>query len=132
MGPLGKIIAVALAAAIFCSVLKDQNKAISMVLSVAGCILIVLVGLPFLNPVIDVIKKLRDLSGVDDSLYVPVIKVVGISLAAGLAESVCQDSGEAALSRAVHQMAVLLAVYASLPLITAVLELMESLIGGGM
>ena len=47
-----------------------------------------------------------------------------------IAAGVCSDAGEQALENAVELTASILAVYAALPLLTAVLDLLQEMLGG--
>ena len=57
-------------------------------------------------------------------------KVAGISLITELAETVCADAGESALGRMLRLCGAAAALYTALPLFSAVLELLEKLMGG--
>ena len=58
-------------------------------------------------------------------------KIVGISLLSSIMTGICTDAGETALGKTLEITGILLCVYVTLPLILAVIELVEKLIGGG-
>ena len=60
----------------------------------------------------------------------PVLNVVGIGFVSQIASAVCEDSGEKALGQSVEIACAILALYVSIPLISAVLDLLENMLRG--
>jgi stage III sporulation protein AD len=66
----------------------------------------------------------------EDEIVSPMLKVAGVGLMTQVAAGICQDAGENALGKTVELCGTVLAMYAALPLLLAVLELVESMMGG--
>ncbi len=125
-----KISALAVLAAVLCVLLRQNEKVSALALSVLACVSVLILGFQFMQPVWSIVERLRELSGLSNGLTAPLFKVVGIGLLTQIAGSVCTEAGEASLAKAVEISGTLLSVYASLPLLAAVLSLVEKLIGG--
>lgn len=130
MEAAGKIAALAIVSAVLCVLIRENQKPVSILLSLFGCIGLILIGFAFFEPVIAVLDKLADLSGVEDEIVAPMLKVAGVGLLTQISAGICTDAGEGALAKSVELVGTVLAMYASLPLILAVLELVEKMMGG--
>jgi len=129
MDTVFQIAGLGLVAACLCLVVRPQSGAVGMLLSLAACIGILMVGIRFFSPVLTVVEQLRGLTGISDAATAPMLKVAGIGILTQVSGAVCEDAGEQALRRAVEIGGMFLALYVSLPLLTAVLELMEETLG---
>ena len=127
-----KISIVAVLAAVLCVLLRQNERALTLVLSVLTCVIILVLGFRFLCPIWTVIQKMESLSGLGADVTKPLLKVVGIGLMTQITGSICADAGEASLSKAVETGGTILSVYASLPLLNGILTLVEELLGGGL
>lgn len=99
-------------------------------LSLLVCVGILVLGLRFLSPVWVVLEQLKRLSGLSDAVTAPLLKVTGIGILTQVAGGVCADAGETSLTKAVELTGSFLALYAAIPLLSSVLELLEQLLGG--
>lgn len=127
-----KISAIAVLAAVLCVLVRQNEKATGLALSILTCVTVLVLGFRFLQPIWSIADKLRELSGLSNSLVSPLFKVVGIGLLTQIAGSVCSEAGETSMAKAVEISGAVLAVYTSLPLLAAVLSLVEKLIGGSL
>ena len=122
--------ALAVVTAVLCVVIRQSSKPLALLLTLAACVGIFLLGLKFLAPIRTVAQQLQRLSGLSDAVTGPLWKVVGIGLLTQTAAGLCTDAGESALARTVELSGSLLALYAALPLLSSVLTLLEQLLGG--
>lgn len=125
-----KITALALVTVVLCVLIRENQKPLSVLLSLLACVGIMLLGIAILDPILEVFKKFAGLSGMEDEVVSPMLKVAGIGLMTQIAAGICQDAGESALGKTVELCGTVLSMYAALPLLLAVLELVESMIGG--
>lgn len=125
-----QIASLAVMAAILSVVVREHQKPLALLLSLGGCVLILVCAMKFLQPVLQVVQQLRELTGLRDAVTAPLIKVTGIGLLTQAAGSVCADAGEKALEKAVEISGTLLGLYAALPLLSSVLALLEEMLGG--
>ena len=125
-----QIAALAVVAAVRCVILRSYTDMFGMLLSLAGCVLVLVLALRFFSPILVLVEKLRALTGLADAVTEPVLKIVGIGILTQLSGSVCRDAGESSLAHTVELGGTILSLYASSPLMSAVLELMEEMLNG--
>lgn len=130
MDTMFKLATLAILASILCLLLRQGEKPISLVLSLLACTVIIGLALRFIRPAWEIVEQLQTLSGLDEEVTAPLLKAVGIGMLTQIAGCVCTDAGESSLAKAVELSGTVLAVYVSLPLLSAVLSLVETLIGG--
>ena len=130
MEQIMKIAAVAILASAFSILVGQREKIMALLLSLAACLVILVLGIRFLEPVRSVLEQLEDLSGLSAVVTAPLMKVTGIGLLTQIACGVCADAGENALAKIVEVSGSILALSASMPLLASVLSLMEQLLGG--
>ena len=130
MDTIVQISAIAIVAAICAYLIRQHTGSLSTVLSIAACILILLLSFRFLAPVMSVAKRLQTLSGLSETATAPMLKIAGIGVLTQVAGGVCEDAGEKTLTNAVQIAGTVLSVYVSLPLMSSVLDLLEQILGG--
>ncbi len=125
-----QLTSLAVVAAVLCLVVRQNGRPLSLLLALGACAVLLLLSLRFFSPVLTVVERLRKLSGLNEAATAPVLKVTGIGLLTQVAGGVCEDAEEKALAKAVEIGGGVLAIYASLPLISSVLTLLEDMLGG--
>lgn len=115
---------------IVASLLKKTSRELALLLSIAACILISLILLQLAKPVVDFFSKLRDLAGLDKNLMTPMLKTLGIGLLTQLCATVCADAGENAVANLIELCGGILALYVALPLLEAVIDMVQTMSGG--
>ncbi len=131
MDMLTKIAVLGVSAAIAATVLKKQAGESAMLLSIAACVLIAILLLEIVEPILDFVQELRGLTGLDSALMTPVLKAVGIGFLTQIASNVCADAGQGAIAKLVELSGSILALYVSLPLFRAVIQMIQTMGGGG-
>ncbi len=109
--------------------LGRQSKDMSVVLVLAVCCMVLAAGFSYLEPVIDFIQQLESLGNLDPGMLQIMLKAVGIGLAAQIAGLICSDSGNAALGKAIQIMASAVVLWLSLPLMRALVEMLQKILG---
>ena len=125
-----QIAVLAIISAIACLIIRNYVGGLATALSIAGFLVILLLSSSRLEPILAVIQRLRDLSGLSDAATAPMLKATGLGLLTHLAGAVCEDSGELTLKKAVEISSTIVAVYISLPLLIAIIDLLEELLRG--
>ena len=110
--------------------LGNRSKDLSMVLAIAVCIMVSLAALEYLQPVIDFIKQLESVGGLDGTLIRILLKVTGIGIICEIGSLVCGDSGCSSIGKAIKIMGTSVILWLSLPLYGMLVELLESILGG--
>lgn len=78
----------------------------------------------------ELLDRLIETAGVSDTLFVPVLKAVGIGTLSQIGCSYCSDLGEKTLGGILEQGAVIAILVVSLPLFSAVLDVLTWLVEG--
>jgi stage III sporulation protein AD len=122
-------IAAVLLAVILGLVLAKQSKDWAVLLTTGVSCMVLAVGAVYLQPVLDFVRELQTLSGLDPQMLTVVLKAVGIGLISEIAALICLDAGNAALGKGIQILASLTVLWLSLPLMRALLELVQKILG---
>ena len=115
--------AVVLIGLILSLVLGKQSKDMSLLLTLAVCVLVCLGALEFLEPVTELIRELRRLSGLDSEVISILLKATGIGLLSELAGLLCADAGENALGKVLQILSNAAILWLSIPLFRKIIEM---------
>ena len=104
-------------------VLGRQAKDMSLLLTLAVCVMVCIAALMFLEPVMELLRELRRLGALDSDVISIALKCAGIGLLSELIGLLCADAGESAMGRAMQLLSAAAILWLSLPLIREVLKL---------
>ncbi len=110
--------------------LGKQGKETALLLSILVCSMAGLLVLGFLQPVLAFVKKLQLTAQLDGEMLQTLLKVTGIALISELAALICSDAGSSALGKVLQYLGGAAVLWLSIPMLTGLLELVESLLGG--
>lgn len=122
-------VALVLVAVIVTLVVGRHSRDISLVLSLAVCVLVLLAGAAFLEPIIEFLQEIQTLGNIDREFLAILLKAAGIGLLAELAGLICTDAGENAMGKAVQMLANAAILWISIPLLRKLLALLEEVLG---
>lgn len=111
-------------------VLRKHVGEFALVLAVLCAAILCTFAVTTLQPVIEMLRRLEKLSGVNTAILSPVLKTAMIGILTSVGAGVCTDSGESGIAKMVELCGTAMALYLSTPLISAVLDLLDSLLGG--
>lgn len=119
-------IALAGIVAVLCALLlKNEKSEYAVFISMAGCILIFLFGISKLEAILAAIDRLKGYLGAG-SEYLPILlRIVGITYLAEFASDLCRDAGFSAVAGQVELAGKLTIMAVSLPVLLALLEVLE-------
>lgn len=120
--------AVVLISVVLIMVLKIQGKDIGLLLSIFVCCALGCAAMFYLRPVIEFIDRLQTMGTIDQEMLSILLKVVGIALISEIAALVCGDAGNSAMGKSLQFLAVAVILYLSLPMLNALLKLVESVL----
>lgn len=107
---------------------KNQQE-MGTLLSLAVCCMAAVIALGYLSPVIDFLGTLETLGSLDSDMVKVLLKAAGIGILSEIACLVCNDAGNASLGKAVQLLGTAVILWLSLPLFTALVELLQSILG---
>ena len=104
---------------------KDYAALVTLALCAMGC----LAALRYLEPVLDFIRQLEQIGGLDSAVVSILLKATGIGLIAEIGAMICADSGSGSLGKLLQILGSSLVLWLSLPLFTMLLELIQRILG---
>ena len=118
-----------LLAVILVLTLKSHSKEIGTILAIAVCCMTALAALHYLQPVIAFLHTLRKLGDLDSGMVSTLLKVTGIGIVSEIANLVCKDAGNESMGKSMQLMGSAVILYLSVPLFTALIELLQKILG---
>ena len=122
-----KTAAAALAASMFCLLLRRSNPELALPIAAAVCVGAMVLALELLRPLLELLSRAGSLGGVPSGMIMPVVKSVGIGICSRIAADMCKDSGQSAMAGSVETVGVICALYTALPLMESLLDMLEDL-----
>ena len=107
------------------ALLKKSDEALSLLLLLAAVLVGCAMLLPALSELFDFCERALSLTDLPLTLFVPVVKVTAIALVARFSCALCADAGQSALSNLLAAAGTLCALVCALPLMEALLEMVE-------
>lgn len=128
MGTFFQAAAAVLLAVILILSIRGQGKDMGLLLSIFVCCCLGCLAVAYLEPVIGFLEQVKSLGSLDSELFTVLLKVVGTALVGEIAALVCADAGNASIGKALHLLTTAVILWLSLPMLTALLELMEDVL----
>ena len=124
-----KSAAFALAATIANLSIDKGETDIALLLSVFACAAVAGSAFLLLEPVLEFLLSLGDFGQIPEQFIGVLMKILGIGILSELSQSICADSGNASLGKALQLAATAVTMYISLPLFRWFLELIQEIMG---
>lgn len=124
-----KAVSAALITVVLCLVVAKRDKDMSLLLTMVGCCMLATVAVIYLEPVFAFFRQLQSMSDMDPEILGILLKSVGIGLLSEIVGLICADVGNSALGKVLQIVAVALILWISLPLLTALMDLVGEILG---
>ncbi len=108
------------------SLLRDKVPSIGLVVALAGMTVLVAVLIPLLSQVLDCIRMLMDVTGLDAAVFTPILRVIGICMVVKLMAELCRDAGERTLAAKVEMFGAAAGILCAVPLVEQALQLIRA------
>lgn len=118
-----------LLAVILSITLRYKGGEISVLLSLAVCVMVGLLALRYLEPVIAMLRSMQIKASINGDLFSLLLKIIGVGLICELVTTICADVGSAAMGKVLQVLGVSVVLYLSMPLFEALLSLLEDILG---
>jgi stage III sporulation protein AD len=128
MGEYLRWAAVVLVGVILTIVVGKQSRDMSLLLTLSVCVMVCIASMHVLEPVLELLRELRRLGGLDPEVCSIALKCAGIGLLTELIDLICADAGERAMGKALEVLGAATIVWLSLPLIRQILHLIEGVL----
>lgn len=128
MEAVGKIAALAVAAALCALVVRQNAREVGLVLALLAGALILGQALGAVEAIWELLEELGERAGLSPAVLDPVVKTVGIGILTKISAEVCRDAKESGIAAFVETAGAALSLYVALPLIRAVLDTVSELL----
>jgi len=108
--------------------IKKNSPEISLLLVVAASCAVLMAAMSAISKITDFLRSLSEASGISPVSISIILKTIGIGIVSKLASDISRDSGQSALSASVELLGSAAALYTALPLMQAVMKMINSLI----
>ena len=125
-----KIAMIGLAGVVLALMLRQQKSEYALYISLATAILILVFSVDRLAVVMETIRKIEAYIQIDSALIKILIKMIGITYVAEFATAICRAAGLGALGSQIVMFAKLSVMSVSVPILLALIETVEGLLGG--
>ncbi len=109
--------------------LRYKGAEISILLSLAVCVMVGALSMRYLEPVIALLQSLQIRSAINGEMFAVLLKIVGVGIICEMVALICTDAGSAAMGKILQVLGVSVVLYLSLPMLEALLELVEDILG---
>lgn len=123
------LIGIAIIACILCITIKPYQPVFAFAVSIAAGIYILLMAIQPLYEIINSLNILINSANISSEIYMPVIKVVGISLIIRISCAICKDAGQQALSTKIELIGSISCIILCFPLIEHLISLISDILG---
>ena len=124
-----KAVAAAMVTSVLALALSRQGKDFALLLSMAGCVLMGLLLLRFLEPVLGFLRQLQTLGDLNGDMLSILLKVVGVGLVSGIAAMICTDAGNGSLGKSLQILSTGVILWLSLPIFQKLIDLLSRILG---
>ena len=113
---------------IFYLILAKQSKDISVLLSVAVCVMIFAAASSFIKPIINLLSPLQDMGNLDGQIIAILSKAAGISLISEIICQLCADAGNGTLGKTMQFLSGGVILWLAVPLFSKLMELVKEIL----
>ena len=123
-----KIVVIGLAT-VFASIIVKQTKPeISILINIAGGILLVLMTVDMLSEIFTNFYNIFKSTGIDSNLLLPILKIVGVGYLCEFGANVCQDAGSSSIADKVLLCGKVVILILALPIVKSVIDVVMGLL----
>ena len=123
-----KIIGVGIMALIISVIMKQYKPEFAIYVSIVAGILIIFLVLDKITGIVTLLTNLSKKTGMNAEYLSILLKITGIAILTEFAVSICKDAGEAAIASKVDLGGKIIVISMSIPIISALLELIIRII----
>ena len=123
-----KTIGVASVGIILCMVLSKNSKDFAVIISIISCCAIAITSITYFDPVIALIRKIYQMTSMDNSFFQILLRSVGVAFAGETVSTICSDAGHGAIGKTIQFLSTTVILWIALPLINSLLDLIEKIL----
>lgn len=116
-------------AAILAVNLGGHRKDMASLLVMAVCVMLGLMAAQYIRPVLEFVRELEQIGGIDGEMVRVLVKIVGIGVISEIAVLVCADAGNGAMGKSLQILAVMVMLSLSVPLFRSLIDVLQEILG---
>ena len=125
---LVKIAAVCVPAALIAGVLRKDSPAMALLIALAAGCVILFSALGAFEEIGNFLRECAELTSASQTVLGVLLRVLGIAVVTRMASDICKDAGLGAASSAAELAGTAAALYAGLPVMRGVLDMIKGLL----
>ena len=110
--------------------LSEWNKSWATILSMGVCVLVLLPGIRYMEPVLDFLRELETLGNLQGDMMKILLKASGVGIITEITALLCTDSGNTSLAQSLRILSSAVILWLSLPIFRGLLGLIQDILGG--
>ena len=123
-----KIVVVALATVFASLIVKQTKPEISILINIAGGILLVIMVVDLIGQVFSNIFDVFKSSGINSNMLLPIFKIVGVGYLCEFGANICQDAGSSSIADKVLFCGKIVILLIALPIVRSVVDVVMGLL----
>lgn len=123
-----KISAIGIITAFCVIILKENKSETAMLVAIAGGCIILLSLIDYFSHIFSVLEDIINKSGIPDTLFKSISKIIGIGYIADFSAGIVEDTGQKALSEKIILGGKLIIMALALPIITLLFDTIASIL----
>ena len=128
MDSIVRFTAVCVIGAVLALFVKKNSPDMGLMVALAVCAVVLASLLIPVREILDLLRQMIEWSGLQEEVFMPLLKTLGIGLICRVGADLCRDAGQSAVASLVEMGGAFGAILVSVPLLRAVWEMLQSLI----
>ena len=124
-----KIAIVGIAGVLFAVQLRSIKPEYSMYIGLAVCVVLFYYGVGRLSVVVETLNSIQSYIHISDIYISILLKIIGVTYIADFSSAICRDAGYQAVAGQIEIFSKLVILAVSMPVLMALLETIDGLIG---
>ena len=109
--------------------LSGHRKDMAALLTLTVCVMVALVGVQYIQPVLEFLEELEEIGGLDGEMIRILLKITGIGMISEIVVPVCADAGNASVGKSLQFLAVMVMLALSIPLFRSLILVVQEILG---
>ena len=128
---IAKVTVICIVVALTALLLERDTPELGLLLTLGAISVVMGFALSYYREIQEMVETLLGQAGLDGALFLPILKIIAISMVTKLGGDVCRDSGQKALGAVIDLAGTFCSLLAAEPLLRAALSLLTQLGGIG-
>ena len=123
-----KIVIIGLVTVFASIIIKQTKPEIAVMINIAGGILLVILIVDLLGDVFTNFYNIFKISGIDSSLLLPILKIIGVGYLCEFGANICQDAGSSSIADKILFCGKIIILLLALPIVESVVDVVLELL----